>query len=103
LLQVVSLLPLPKRGMDLVAVIPGGAMQKSKPENLTRPKHAHIQRDAMEDIKEQQSLPNSGEIHYRDPNRDRARGEADRTGRHFDEEQEIEDAGDAASEDHEAD
>jgi len=41
----------------------------------------------MEDIKELQSAPNGGhsETRYKDPNRDRALGEADRTGRHFDE------------------
>jgi hypothetical protein len=52
-------------------------MPRSKPENLVKPKHADIQRDTMDDIKA---------IQYREPNRDRARGEADRTGRHFDEE-----------------
>jgi len=51
-------------------------MRRAKPENLDRPKHADIQRDAMEDTRE---------ARYRDPNRDRALGEADRTGRHFDE------------------
>ena len=64
-------------------------MPKSKPENLVRPRHAGIQRDSMEDIKDLQSSPNGGrgEVRYKDPNRDRALGEADRTGRHFDEEE----------------
>ena len=75
-------------------------MQRSKPENLNRPKHASIQRDAMADIRELQSST-SGEARYRDPNRDRTLGEADRTGRHFDEE--MEDEGTEASEKHEAD
>ena len=61
-------------------------MQRSKPENLDRPRHADIQRDSMEDIREIQSTPSSGDVRYRGPNRDRALGEADRTGRHFDEE-----------------
>src|SRR5439155_26694423 len=43
----------------------GGPMQKAKPENLDRPKHADIQRDSMEDIRELQSAPNAGEIRYR--------------------------------------
>jgi hypothetical protein len=75
-------------------------MGKAKPENLDRPKHPEIQRDAMEDIKELQSSPKSGEVRYRDPNRDRALGEADRTGRHFDEDIENEVA--EAPDDHEA-
>ena len=75
-------------------------MRKSNPENLNRPKHPDIQRNAMEDIQELQSST-MGDVRYRDPNRDRALGEADRTGRHFDEE--MEDAGTEASEDHEAD
>ena len=86
-------------------------MQKSKPESPARPRHAGIQRDSMEDIREFQSSSNtgnSGEVRYRDPNRDRALGEADRTGRHFDAEtteaetdEEVEAT--EASEDHEAD
>jgi len=65
-------------------------MQKTKTENLDRPRHADIQRDSMEDIRELQSSPRSGEIQYRARNRDRALGEADRTGRHFDEEEQQE-------------
>jgi hypothetical protein len=60
-------------------------MPRSKRENLVKPKHADIQRDTMNDIRELEGSPNSShnEIQYREPNRDRARGEADRTGRHF--------------------
>ena len=79
-------------------------MQKTKPENPGRPRHANIQRDSMEDIREFQSSSNSGnagDVRYRDPNRDRSLGEADRTGRHFDEEAEEEST--ETSEDHEAD
>ena len=63
-------------------------MPRSKPGTLVKPKHADIQRDTMDDIRELEESPNSShnEIQYREPNRDRARGEADRTGRHFDEE-----------------
>ena len=62
-------------------------MQRSKPENLDRPKHPDAQRDAMEDIQELASSPRTirNDIKYVDPNRDRALGDADRTGRHFDE------------------
>ena len=78
-------------------------MRKAKPENLDRPKHAAVQRDSMEDIKEMQSSPSSqnSDFRYRDANRDRALGEADRTGRHFDEEEEREET--ETSKDHEAD
>ena len=51
-------------------------MQKSNPENLDRPRHADIQRDSMDDIRELQSAPHSGDVRYRDPNRDRSLGEA---------------------------
>jgi hypothetical protein len=74
-------------------------MQRTKPESLKRPRHADTQRDSMEDIREAQSSPSSGEIRYREPNRDRVLGEADRTGRHFDEEfQEEAEAGEAPEE-----
>ena len=78
-------------------------MQKTKPENLDRPRHANIQRDTMDDIREFQTSPTSGDARYKDPNRDRSLGEADRTGRHFDEEMEEEAEATEASEDHEAD
>jgi hypothetical protein len=70
-------------------------MQKSKLAGKEVRKYADVQRDTMEDIKELESSPK-----YADPNRDRALGEADRTGRHFDE---VYDEGTAASKDHEAD
>ena len=80
-------------------------MQRTKPENLDKPKHADIQRDSMEDIRELQSSASGGDFRYRDPNRDRALGEADRTGRHFDEDIEEGVAAEAPdeSQDHEAD
>lgn len=75
-------------------------MRRPKPENLDKPKNAVIQREAMEDIKDAQSSSDSAAIRYRDPNRDRTLGEADRTGRHFDEE--AVDPLAEAPEDHEA-
>ena len=76
-------------------------MQKTKPENLARPRYADIYRDSMEDIREIQSSARSGEIRYRVPNRDRTLGEADRTGRHFDEEATEEGEAAEASGEHE--
>jgi hypothetical protein len=67
-------------------------MQKSRAENLDQKRrYADVARDTLDDIKERG--PSMG---YREANRDRALGEADRTGRHFDE-------GTEASEEHEAD
>ena len=69
-------------------------------------KHPAVARDAMDDIKDLSGEPNSvhNEIRYVNANRDRALGEADRTGRHYDEETTTApDEGSAASEDHEAD
>ena len=63
---------------------------RPKPDKMNK-KHPDVARDTLDDIKE---LGSSGV--YREANRDRALGEADRTGRHFDEATE-------ASEDHEAD
>ena len=62
-------------------------MPKAKPEKLVKPKYADVQRDTMDDIKELAGSPAAihNDIHYREPNRDRALGESDRTGRHFDE------------------
>ena len=61
-------------------------MPRPKPEKLMKPKYADVQRDTMDDIKELEgSAAIHNNIHYREPNRDRALGEADRTGRHFDE------------------
>jgi hypothetical protein len=84
-------------------------MRPNKPAKFD-PKHPETARDAMDDIKDLSGDPKpvQNEIRYANANRDRALGEADRTGRHFDEEIEnaIENApdeGSAASEDHEAD
>lgn len=81
-------------------------MPKPKSESHARPKHPDVQRAAMDDIKELEgsSTPIHNEIQYREPNRDRALGDADRTGRHFDEEVALPAPNDAeASKDHEAD
>lgn len=80
-------------------------MRPNKPSKLD-PKHPETARDVMEDIKDISGEPKSvqNEIRYENANRDRALGEADRTGRHFDEENpNAPDEGSAASEDHEAD
>jgi hypothetical protein len=60
--------------------------------------HPDVRRDAMEDTRDLESSPQPthNDIKYVDPNRDRVLGDADRTGRHFDEFVE-------ASEDSEAD
>ncbi len=80
-------------------------MKPNKPGKKDR-KHPDVARDAMEDIKVLSGAPNPlhNDIHYMGPNRDRALGEADRTGRHYDEETSgAGDEGAAASRDHEAD
>jgi hypothetical protein len=69
-------------------------MQRTKPDLLDQKRHPSVARDALEDIKEAGSSTG-----YKEANRDRALGEADRTGRHFDEV----DEGTEASEEHEAD
>lgn len=78
---------------------------RPKPGKLDR-KHPDVTRDAMEEIKDISGNPRPMQngIRYMEPNRDRFLGEADRTGRHFDEvvEKEEEEATEA-SEDHEAD
>ena len=68
-------------------------MPKAKPEKIVKPKHADVQRDTMDDIRELNDSPTAihNEIQYREPNRDRALGDADRTGRHFDEEEATDD------------
>ena len=78
-------------------------MRPTKPSKLDK-KHPQTARDAMEDIKDMSGDPKPmrNEIRYSNANRDRALGEADRTGRHFDEEVE-EGEGTQASEEHEAD
>lgn len=62
-------------------------MRRTKPDkpNLQHPETA---RDAMDDIKDLSGDPKAvqNDIRYMNANRDRALGEADRTGRHYDEE-----------------
>jgi hypothetical protein len=53
---------------------------RPKPGKLDK-KHPHVTREAMEDIRD----VSSNHIRYMEPNRDRTLGEADRTGRHYDE------------------
>ena len=61
-------------------------MRPNRPGKMDK-KHPEGARDAMEDIKELASEPKSvqNDIGYMNANRDRALGEADRTGRHYDE------------------
>jgi len=72
-------------------------------------KHPEAARDAMEDIKDfaGDRRPVRNEIKYVGANRDRALGESDRTGRHYDHDgktaSETQDKGTEASADHEAD
>lgn len=74
-------------------------------------KHPEVAREAMEDIKDRTGNPQgqNNEVRYMEPNRDRSLGEADRTGRHFDEQvddgtgEAAKDEGTEASEEHEAD
>ena len=80
-------------------------MRPNRPGKMDK-KHPEGARDAMEDIKELAAEPKSvqNDIRYMNANRDRALGEADRTGRHYDEETvKVPDEGSAASKDHEAD
>jgi hypothetical protein len=79
-------------------------MRPTKPGKLDK-KHPEAARDAMEDIKDLSgdAKPVQNDIRYVNANRDRALGEADRTGRHYDEEPGAPDEGSEASEDHEAD
>ena len=72
-------------------------------------KHPEAARDAMEDIKDFAGDPRPvrNEIKYVGANRDRALGESDRTGRHYDHDgktaSETQDDEMEASADHEAD
>jgi hypothetical protein len=62
-------------------------MRKPKPTNNETRKHQHVQRDAIQDIREagpSRDVEYSAQI-YAQPNRDRSIGDTDRTGRHFDE------------------
>jgi hypothetical protein len=76
---------------------------RSKPSKTDR-KHPEAARDTVEDIKDITGDPRAvqNEIKYTNANRDRALGESDRTGRHFDEDA-APDEGSAASKEHEAD
>jgi len=60
-------------------------MRPNKPGKLDK-KHPEAAREPMEDIKDLSGEPRTvqNNIRYMEPNRDRALGEADRTGRHFD-------------------
>jgi hypothetical protein len=62
-------------------------MKKSRPTAHDMKRHTGVQRDAMEEVLERETSPEGPhhEIKYVDTNRDRAVGDADRTGRHFDE------------------
>jgi hypothetical protein len=77
-------------------------MRPTKPSKLDK-KHPETARDTMEDIKDisGDAKPMQNEIRYSNANRDRALGEADRTGRHYDEN--APDEGSATSQEHEAD
>ena len=79
-------------------------MRPMKPGKLDT-KHPEAARDAMEDIKDLSGDPKpvQKDIRYVNANRDRALGEADRTGRHYDEKTSAPDEGSEASEEHEAD
>jgi hypothetical protein len=80
-------------------------MRPNKPSKLDK-KHPATSRDAMEDIKDLTGEPKAvrNDIRYVGANRDRALGEADRTGRHYDETHpEAPDEGAEASKEHEAD
>ena len=76
-------------------------MRPHKPSKLDR-KHPAVSRDAMEDVKETVGEPIRNDVRYIHANRDRAHGEADRSGRHYDETPAA-DEGTEASEEHEAD
>ena len=78
-------------------------MRPTKPGKFDR-QHPEAARDAMDEIKDLAGDPKAvqNDIRYMNANRDRALGEADRTGRHYDEETgEATEESAAASEDHE--
>ena len=60
-------------------------------------RHAEVQREAMDDIRDLEKSPDSphNTVKYMEPNRDRVVGDADRTGRHFDNVVEPPDEGEA--------
>ena len=79
-------------------------MTPNKPAKLDG-KHPEAARDVLEDIKDRSGdrHPMHSELRYMEPNRDRALGDTDRTGRHFDADAAAPDEGSEASEEHEAD
>jgi hypothetical protein len=80
-------------------------MKSTKPGKLDK-KHPEAARDAMEEIKDLTSNPTPmrNDIKYTNANRDRALGEADRTGRNFHEEvAPVPDEESEISKDHDAD
>ena len=79
-------------------------MRTNKPSKLDR-KHPEAARDTVDDLKDitGDPRPMQNEIKYSNANRDRALGESDRTGRHFDADADAPDEGSAASKEHEAD
>jgi hypothetical protein len=86
---------------------PVGGFMRPKTDKLDG-KQPDVARDAMEDIKDRTGDPQplNNDVRYMDPNRDRFLGEADRTGRHFDEEatgEAEEETATEASKEHEAD
>jgi hypothetical protein len=72
-------------------------MKKPKSTAHDIKRHADVQRDDMDELRDRETTPNAplNDIKYVDPNRDRAIGDADRTGRHFDEFQEASEDGEA--------
>jgi hypothetical protein len=80
-------------------------MRTTRPRNHDR-KHPEPARDAMDAIRDLSgdAKPVHNGIRYMGGNRDRALGESDRTGRHYEEEStEAQDEGSNASIEHEAD
>lgn len=59
-------------------------MKRSRPENTDLKRHQYSKREVLTDISESASRGRA-EARYRDANRDHARGDRDRTGRHHDE------------------
>jgi hypothetical protein len=80
-------------------------MRPTEPSKFDK-QHPEAARDAMDELKDLSGDPKAvqNDIRYMNANRDRALGEADRTGRHYDEETgEATHESAAASESHEAD
>jgi hypothetical protein len=80
-------------------------MRPNKPSKLDK-RHPDASRDAMEDIKDLTGEPKAvrNDVRYVGANRDRALGEADRTGRHYDgNPPETPEEGSEGSDEHEGD